>query len=54
MQRSLLDNFNELNETLQNEFVVLKLHGGHVLNELEDFMQKDFNMRHHKLQIKMI
>lgn len=55
MQQSLLDNFSELNETLQNEFVVLKLHRGHVLNELEDFfMQNDFKMRHQTLQIKMI
>lgn len=55
MQQSLRDNFNKLNETLQNEFVVLKLHRGHVLNELEDlFMQNDFKMRHQTLQIQMI
>lgn len=55
MQQSLLDNFNELNETLQNEFVVLKLHRGRVLNKYEDvFVQNDFKMRHQTLQIKMI
>lgn len=55
MQQSLLDNFNELNETLQNEFVVLKLHRGRVLKKYEDvFMQNDFKMRHQTLQIKMI
>jgi hypothetical protein len=52
MQQSLLDTFNE---TLPNEFVVLKLHRGHVLKELEDFfMNQQFDMRRQTLQIKMI